>query len=256
MASDDNKIFIEVVAETRKAISSLDSLMGKLEEVVSGAGRITQKVTPNIPRFKLPQIDFPITPQEKINKTLEKMENFEKVLPSSKLVDDMKKIMAGDISWEMAPEILRRARSQAEYLDKNYESMSINVANMRKMTDELKNTPVDVEGIDELVKGMDDISSQLMSSSQHYRHFMKIYEAFIKRFNAQKDDSEEFAVTMRREYNKLMPLFARIQVPTNIHTALEPGAPELVKWQTALGCLLYTSPSPRDLSTSRMPSSA
>ena len=25
---------------------------------------------------------------------------------------------------------------------------------------------------------------------------------------------------------------------------------------TALGCLLYTSPSPRDLSTSRMPSSA
>ena len=27
------------------------------------------------------------------------------------------------------------------------------------------------------------------------------------------------------------------------------------KW-TAIGCLLYTSPSPRDLSTSRMPSSA
>ena len=27
-------------------------------------------------------------------------------------------------------------------------------------------------------------------------------------------------------------------------------------WETIIACLLYTSPSPRDLSTSRMPSSA
>ena len=31
---------------------------------------------------------------------------------------------------------------------------------------------------------------------------------------------------------------------------------EMVEWAQACGCLLYTSPSPRDLSTSRMPSSA
>ena len=32
--------------------------------------------------------------------------------------------------------------------------------------------------------------------------------------------------------------------------------PELTLYQMGTGCLLYTSPSPRDLSTSRMPSSA
>ena len=31
---------------------------------------------------------------------------------------------------------------------------------------------------------------------------------------------------------------------------------QAVHWKTKEGCLLYTSPSPRDLSTSRMPSSA
>jgi len=40
----------------------------------------------------------------------------------------------------------------------------------------------------------------------------------------------------------------------------EPGLPEVVKESVESGnlraCLLYTSPSPRDLSTSRMPSSA
>ena len=29
-----------------------------------------------------------------------------------------------------------------------------------------------------------------------------------------------------------------------------------ILWQRGISCLLYTSPSPRDLSTSRMPSSA
>ena len=33
-------------------------------------------------------------------------------------------------------------------------------------------------------------------------------------------------------------------------------AEEIAQDYTAMGCLLYTSPSPRDLSTSRMPSSA
>ena len=42
-------------------------------------------------------------------------------------------------------------------------------------------------------------------------------------------------------------------------TALEQrfaGITEALKQQEFKGCLLYTSPSPRDLSTSRMPSSA
>ena len=40
-------------------------------------------------------------------------------------------------------------------------------------------------------------------------------------------------------------------------SAVTPGAAELFAYGTAVKvCLLYTSPSPRDLSTSRMPSSA
>ena len=34
------------------------------------------------------------------------------------------------------------------------------------------------------------------------------------------------------------------------------GAPRITKDGVSVACLLYTSPSPRDLSTSRMPSSA
>ena len=45
----------------------------------------------------------------------------------------------------------------------------------------------------------------------------------------------------------------------NSALALELPEPQLEKWEEATNlaiCLLYTSPSPRDLSTSRMPSSA
>ena len=41
-----------------------------------------------------------------------------------------------------------------------------------------------------------------------------------------------------------------------LNTADTPGDEGAVFSQLLLGCLLYTSPSPRDLSTSRMPSSA
>ena len=42
-------------------------------------------------------------------------------------------------------------------------------------------------------------------------------------------------------------------LPENIELIHGPGCPVCV---LPMGCLLYTSPSPRDLSTSRMPSSA
>ena len=34
------------------------------------------------------------------------------------------------------------------------------------------------------------------------------------------------------------------------------GLPDTTKWSYDIGCLLYTSPSPRDATLSRMPSSA
>ena len=39
-------------------------------------------------------------------------------------------------------------------------------------------------------------------------------------------------------------------------TRSEEDKAALANWRERTGCLLYTSPSPRDLSTSRMPSSA
>ena len=54
-------------------------------------------------------------------------------------------------------------------------------------------------------------------------------------FDASTDESAQFSVTMPRRWN-------------------QGGGQVVFEWSHA--CLLYTSPSPRDLSTSRMPSSA
>ena len=61
-----------------------------------------------------------------------------------------------------------------------------------------------------------------------------------------------------KEHESIVSLDAR---PVHIHTALlllgaQPGTPASRLMQSAEGCLLYTSPSPRDATLSRMPSSA
>ena len=45
-------------------------------------------------------------------------------------------------------------------------------------------------------------------------------------------------------------------VPTGISIAIPEDTEVQIRPRSGLACLLYTSPSPRDLSTSRMPSSA
>ena len=50
-------------------------------------------------------------------------------------------------------------------------------------------------------------------------------------------------------------------IVTHLHEVVKETEPTFDEWLTAIEfltrtCLLYTSPSPRDLSTSRMPSSA
>ena len=42
----------------------------------------------------------------------------------------------------------------------------------------------------------------------------------------------------------------------NVFNLSQSGNDNSISWVSYWGCLLYTSPSPRDLSTSRMPSSA
>ena len=50
----------------------------------------------------------------------------------------------------------------------------------------------------------------------------------------------------------------RISIDLDLFSSAEFNADEIIEQLNSLGsvCLLYTSPSPRDLSTSRMPSSA
>ena len=47
-----------------------------------------------------------------------------------------------------------------------------------------------------------------------------------------------------------------LDVHSSVFVRIDPEAPSIAAVSTAESCLLYTSPSPRDLSTSRMPSSA
>ena len=63
----------------------------------------------------------------------------------------------------------------------------------------------------------------------------------------------ETTVANLRDLNAIMPAFEGMD--TVVHLAADPN--HKGDWQSNLdNCLLYTSPSPRDLSTSRMPSSA
>ena len=50
------------------------------------------------------------------------------------------------------------------------------------------------------------------------------------------------------------PVEAAVVAASEPSEVAQPSAPEAV--EETVACLLYTSPSPRDLSTSRMPSSA
>ena len=71
--------------------------------------------------------------------------------------------------------------------------------------------------------------------------FANLIYAFAKKKKAAQNPWGEGATTL--EWT--------VPSPPNFHTF-----DELPKFEHVEGCLLYTSPSPRDLSTSRMPSSA
>ena len=74
--------------------------------------------------------------------------------------------------------------------------------------------------------------------------FTGIIEAFGKVVNLEKDQE-----------NLHLSLESRLTQELKIDQSLAHNGVCLTVVET-LGCLLYTSPSPRDLSTSRMPSSA
>ena len=76
-----------------------------------------------------------------------------------------------------------------------------------------------------------------------------------KRIEALKrgEDLYEFVIETGRKYHKIIMVVPNGDRPASrsVHAFVDKKTGELYK-----ACLLYTSPSPRDLSTSRMPSSA
>jgi len=54
----------------------------------------------------------------------------------------------------------------------------------------------------------------------------------------------------------LVPLAGSLACDSGLLLFCIPWSWYMAVWAAVFGCLLYTSPSPRDLSTSRMPSSA
>ena len=67
-------------------------------------------------------------------------------------------------------------------------------------------------------------------------------------------ETVEFTSHMDQNHPNIDTYAARVR--HNLPEDVEPANPPLRRRADYLSCLLYTSPSPRDLSTSRMPSSA
>ena len=76
---------------------------------------------------------------------------------------------------------------------------------------------------------------------------------YLSHVRFEKRLAERTVTLYTLDLDKLQSLAAQAGV-----TLLEVGPIHMRRWvsQMHAGCLLYTSPSPRDLSTSRMPSSA
>ena len=75
-----------------------------------------------------------------------------------------------------------------------------------------------------------------------------------------RDEVHEFIDFMSVEHgfkkSYLVDIFSKAEKQQNIIDSMNRPAEKVVTWDEYKSCLLYTSPSPRDLSTSRMPSSA
>ena len=99
-----------------------------------------------------------------------------------------------------------------------------------------------------------------MAGPDSLQHTVKIVGKKLKETTEYIDNSADFAKPvlkrLRRLFHKASPKIDEVikwGVPHYEYNGLVGGMASFKKHAT---CLLYTSPSPRDLSTSRMPSSA
>ena len=86
---------------------------------------------------------------------------------------------------------------------------------------------------------------------------MSKYEGYAKKFNPTKSDAEEWAKLMKKAGRKYVVITSKHHDGFALWDSKvsEYDAVDFAPYGKDI-CLLYTSPSPRDLSTSRMPSSA
>jgi len=97
------------------------------------------------------------------------------------------------------------------------------------------------EGLRELFEEINPITDY---TGKNYELKFLDYE-----FGQPKFDKEECR-------NRDMTFAAPLRINTRLTIRTGENAGEIKESEVFMGCLLYTSPSPRDLSTSRMPSSA
>ena len=72
-----------------------------------------------------------------------------------------------------------------------------------------------------------------------------------------KDLNGELQTKLSKKEQEVVALYENVKLKDKIISRLKDRIQDIIKQLVQLcSCLLYTSPSPRDLSTSRMPSSA
>ena len=96
------------------------------------------------------------------------------------------------------------------------------------------------------------LRQQLSSTSQYQQAYLKRAKQ-LPRLEQREREINQQVETARKTYENLLSTQQELQILQNKQT----GNAEIIEQAIApKNCLLYTSPSPRDLSTSRMPSSA
>ena len=86
--------------------------------------------------------------------------------------------------------------------------------------------------------------------------FLNSYAEQIKDFFAEGNDVDENMKNHLKSYEGLIKAVNDLKHAPNHSTFRQYLQEELMKKERAFSCLLYTSPSPRDATLSRMPSSA
>ena len=136
---------------------------------------------------------------------------------------------------------------------------------IEEQKDTLESTESSLEKQDENIEDVAAVESELEESSENTNDISRIEENSENQQGISVLEQEEISVYYTEDEIKILKKVS--EWPRCLDTAsnkLEPHRIPVYLYELSsefhsywnMGCLLYTSPSPRDLSTSRMPSSA